>query len=269
MRIRTIKPEFFSHEAIFEAEAESGLPLRLAFIGLWCAADREGRFKWEPRRLGIWILPYDSIDFSRVLDALLTRGFIRQYRVDGGTFGLIPSFLRHQIINNRERESEIPEPLELNDIGASLTRGSRVGHAASVEGMGREQGKEGNIRADDARLFGIECDSSNPLPANWRKLKPAERQRTKVRFNTSLMIQVGQLLGRRETTLWSIEEAVALDQVRPHQDDIADMLPFYSALIPKDQDFRRREIITLLNNWNGELDKARGWAASQPTTQAP
>lgn len=62
MRIRTIKPEFFNHEAIFELEKSTKLPLRLAYIGLWCAADREGRFKWEPRRLGVQIMPYDGVD---------------------------------------------------------------------------------------------------------------------------------------------------------------------------------------------------------------
>ena len=69
MRIRTVKPEFFTHEGLFELEKETGLPIRVAFAGLWCAADREGRFKWEPRRLGVQILPYDQVDFSRVLDA--------------------------------------------------------------------------------------------------------------------------------------------------------------------------------------------------------
>jgi hypothetical protein len=44
-RIRTIKPEFFSHEALFDGERETGLPLRLAFIGLLCQCDREGRFR--------------------------------------------------------------------------------------------------------------------------------------------------------------------------------------------------------------------------------
>ena len=40
-RIRTIKPEFFRHADLYEAERETGLPLRLAFAGLWTAADRE------------------------------------------------------------------------------------------------------------------------------------------------------------------------------------------------------------------------------------
>jgi len=114
MRIRTIKPEFFNHEGIFDAEHETKLPLRLAFIGLWCAADREGRFKWESRRLKTQIMPYDSCDFSRVLDALTTRGFIVKYATESGEYGCIPSFNRHQVINNRERDSELPEPNDDN-----------------------------------------------------------------------------------------------------------------------------------------------------------
>jgi hypothetical protein len=144
VRIRTVKPEFFVHEGLFEAESEAKLPLRLAFIGLWCAADREGRFKWEPRRLGVQIMPYDHIDFSRVLDALTTRGFVRRYALDSREFGCIPTFARHQVINNREKESELPEPPPLKDSDACPTRAPRVDDAGKAEGKGREQGKEGN-----------------------------------------------------------------------------------------------------------------------------
>ena len=56
-RIRTIKPEFFRHEALFEAEQATGLPLRVAYAGLFTAADREGRFKWSPRSLKLDCLP--------------------------------------------------------------------------------------------------------------------------------------------------------------------------------------------------------------------
>lgn len=148
MRIRTIKPEFYTHELLYESEKEYKLPLRLAFSGLWCAADREGRFKWEPRRLGVQILPYDCIDFSRVLDALLTRGFIRKYERDGIFFGFIPSFETHQVINNRERDSELPNPYECKEIDACGTREARDEHATLTctsgrEGKGRERkGKE-------------------------------------------------------------------------------------------------------------------------------
>lgn len=128
MRIRTIKPEFFLHDGLFDLEHETSLPIRVAFVGLWCAADREGRFRWEPRRLGATIIPYDGVDFSRVLDALATRGFVVRYASDGIEFGCIPTFSRHQVVNNRETPSTIPPPPDLNEI-AGLTRASRVDDA--------------------------------------------------------------------------------------------------------------------------------------------
>ena len=151
-RIRTIKPEFFQHEDLFDAERETGLPLRIAYAGLWCYADREGRFKWRPRTLCLGILPYDGHDFSRVLDALTTRGWVVHYASDGAEYGWLPSFIAHQVINNRERDSQIP------DYGASTctligsTREPRVRDAcvyplepAQAEGKGREgKGTEGN-----------------------------------------------------------------------------------------------------------------------------
>jgi len=154
MRIRTIKPEFFHHEGLYELEKETGLPIRISFAGLWCAADREGRFKWEPRRLGIQILPYDNVEFSRVLHALTTRGFLVKYACGTGVFGVIPSFTRHQVINNKEGASQLPDPSAENSeiIGDSddfqrvnhaiPTREAREDHACRKEGKGKE-GNEG------------------------------------------------------------------------------------------------------------------------------
>lgn len=138
-RIRTIKPEFFKHEALFEAEIETGLPLRLAYIGLWTQCDREGRFLWRPRPLKLDILPYDEVDFARVLDALATRGFIVKYVSEGREIGWVPSFPRHQVINHRESASQLPPPPEnIGEFDASVTRAPRVDHAAWGEGKGRE-----------------------------------------------------------------------------------------------------------------------------------
>lgn len=150
MRIRTIKPEFFIHHELHRLEKDTGLPVRVAFIGLWCAADREGRFKWDPMRLGVQILPYETDVFSRVLDALVTRGFLVKYASQSGEIGVIPSFKKHQIINNKERPSDLPEPATSKASNACRTRRPRVDHACHKEGKGREQGKEGNIPATSA-----------------------------------------------------------------------------------------------------------------------
>ena len=139
-RIRTVKPELFRHEALFEAEQQSKLPLRLAYIGLFTACDREGRFKWKPRALKLDVLPYDQIDFSRVLDALVTHGFIVKYQFEDDEFGCIPTWSQHQVINNRESTSLLP-PLEES---TTCTHEARVVDASLtplVRTQGEEEGK--------------------------------------------------------------------------------------------------------------------------------
>ena len=150
-RIRTIKPEFFRHEGLFELERETGLPVRVAFAGLWTAADREGRFKWRPKQLKLDCVPYDEIDFSRVLDALTTRGFIARYEVGGEDFGCIPSWNEHQVINNRESPSDLPS-IENGTLKSNTsTRAPRVNDACStplVQVQGEGKGREGKGRED-------------------------------------------------------------------------------------------------------------------------
>lgn len=144
-RIRTIKPKFFRHFDLYEAERETALPLRVAFAGLWTAADREGRFEWRPDELKLDCLPFDQVEFPRVLDALGTRGFIARYTVDGRDYGCIPSWARHQVINNRESPSELPEPPNPLPVFTS-TRGPRVADACCTplvhaRAEGEQEGK--------------------------------------------------------------------------------------------------------------------------------
>src|ERR1051326_4206466 len=107
-RIRTVKPELAAHEGLYDLELETGLPIRFAWCMLFTVADRAGRFVWRPRTLKAQILPHDNIDFSRVLDAWVAREFIRKYRVKTEWYGWIPTFLKHQVINNRESASTLP-----------------------------------------------------------------------------------------------------------------------------------------------------------------
>ena len=91
------------------------------------------------------VLPYDSIDFSRVLDALSSRGFILKYASTSGEIGLIQSFPRHQIINNREKLSELPAPpesLEYQAFDACTTREERNDDVEKFPLSGRKEGKE-------------------------------------------------------------------------------------------------------------------------------
>lgn len=104
--------------------------------------------------------------------------------------------------------------------------------------------------------------SQRCLPEGWKKLSETQKSRVRVNFNTPTMIQVGKALGRRESTLWTVAEAEALLAVKPSEEEIEAIVEFYQASIPPDLDRRRTALVTLLNHWNGELDKARLWLAN-------
>ncbi len=112
-RIRTIKPEFFMHEGLFDLAKKHQLPIHLAFMGLIVCADKEGRFCWEVRRLKATILPYYDVDMSQVLEIFVKAGFIRKYEHQGSWYGCIPSWLKHQRIKNEE-DSILPPPDDPN-----------------------------------------------------------------------------------------------------------------------------------------------------------
>lgn len=177
-RIRTVKPELFRHEELYELEQETGLPVRLAFIGLFTACDREGRFKWRPLALKLDALPFDNVDFSRVLDALESRGFVVRYRIGTEDYGCIPTFCTHQAINNRESASVLPSQDDARAIihdnqvvtkceshvnDASSTRAIHEEHAPSGEGKGREgKGKEGEKTCQDSAPLIPPLDGKTP-----------------------------------------------------------------------------------------------------------
>jgi hypothetical protein len=154
-RIRTVKPELFKHEDLFDAEQNSQLPLRLAFIGLFTVADREGRFKWRPRTLKLDVLPHDFIDFAAILDALERGGFVERYEVGGETYGWIPTFTKHQRFTGKEAEakSQLPPPPQGNtgetlgkhpDASPSLPRETPGEHLRTQErNIGKERERKG------------------------------------------------------------------------------------------------------------------------------
>lgn len=152
-RIRAIKPDFFRHEKLYETERATGLPLRIAFAGLWTVADREGRFRWTPRALKLDCLPYDDVDFSLVMDALKDAGFIVEYTVQGERYGFIPAWSKHQVVNTREAQSSLPDPALAEasvDHGASnVTTGADtcVHVQEQGEGKGKEQEGKGSLSA--------------------------------------------------------------------------------------------------------------------------
>lgn len=168
-RIRTVKPDFFRHETLFECEQKSALPVRLAFAGLWTAADREGRFVWSPRALKLDCLPYDDVDFAAVLDALAEYGFICKYEVDGKQYGYIPAWSKHQHVNQREAQSILPDPAHASTCNNIPAHGE--GKGREVEGKGKGGTRESTRPSPEAFE---KFKSAYPMRGGSNPWKPAE-----------------------------------------------------------------------------------------------
>lgn len=161
-RIRTIKPGFYKHEDLYEAEKASGLPLRVAFSGLWTVCDRDGRFAWKPRTLKTDVMPYDELDFSDVLEALVKFGFVEKYTAAGREYGQVPTFGEHQVINPREAKSVIP-------CRDASPRVNPVTNPARGEGKGRElEGKGVGTELARAPVEVPGLEIVHPLPPSRR-----------------------------------------------------------------------------------------------------
>lgn len=115
MRTRLIKPDFFIDEDIASLEPL----LRIFYVGLWCAADREGRLRDRSGNLKAQILPYDNINAEGFLNQLSKPKqfgdgdpFIVRYEVDGQRYIHILKFVEHARPHYSERPSAIPPPPE-------------------------------------------------------------------------------------------------------------------------------------------------------------
>ena len=104
-RARNIKPGLFSNELLIELPAFD----RLAFIGLWCLADREGRLEDRVKRIKIELFPCDDYDVEAGLMRLADSGFISRYQVAGYSVIEIVNFQKHQSPHGSEKDSTLPD----------------------------------------------------------------------------------------------------------------------------------------------------------------
>ena len=159
-RIRTIKPDFFTSEDIVSLS-----PLaRLLFISTWLEADREGRFVWRPKNLKLRYLPGDNCDIDALTEELLDAGLVATYGANGQTYAEIPSFTRHQVINNRESESTIPARV----TKALTTRATRVIDATTTPLTGKERKGRNTAR--------VACRTSKQMKASPFSGMPTARR---------------------------------------------------------------------------------------------
>ena len=113
-RIRTVKPELPQDEVVGSVSRDA----RLCWILLFTVADDEGRFRAHPALLAGQLFPYDNLTVDQVeswLTELDAAGLVRRYRVKGQTYGTIPGWEKHQVIQHKG-QSRIPSPDEADAV---------------------------------------------------------------------------------------------------------------------------------------------------------
>lgn len=141
--------------------------------------------------------------------------------------------------------------------------GSSHGDAKGKEREGK--GKEGKEIPPNPQGGGEPGANSNPPRKRSPKAGSVLPSEQPAEIHDR-MLRVGALMGRRESTPWSAEEfgaflASRLDRcaAAEFEDQLGTLRPYYGAKIARENDYRRRDLRTLLNNWPGELDRARAF----------
>ena len=108
-RIRTIKPEFFSHEILASKSAHA----RLLAIGLLTLADCKGRLRWVPMQVHSQVFPWEaSVKIEVLLGELIDASYVLHYEVSGKRYVEVVNFNKHQRLSGKESayDSKLPPP---------------------------------------------------------------------------------------------------------------------------------------------------------------
>lgn len=158
-RIRTIKPEFWTDEAVTECSVSA----RLLFIGMWNFADDAGNLDRSAKQLKIRIFPTDKIDLEPLIADLITHGLLMEYSVSDKKYLHIPGFVEHQVINRPSKPNcpgytdslrthgTLSEP-SLNGHGVLHEDSGLLGKGSIGKGSGRTNGKRVTRMPEDFTL---------------------------------------------------------------------------------------------------------------------
>lgn len=108
-RIRTIKPSFWSDDAVADLSRDA----RLLLIGLISFADDEGRFVASWSAIAGYVFPHDDIPPAKIkkwLQEIANSGVITLYTKNRRDYGHFPNYHNHQRID-KPQPSTLPPPI--------------------------------------------------------------------------------------------------------------------------------------------------------------
>jgi len=161
MRARGIKPNFYKSEKLIQCSPAA----RLMCPGLWMMADRDGKLEDRPIRIKMEIYPCDDLDVNSLLDELAAAGHLVRYEVDGKKYIKIKGFKKHQNPHHKEKDSAIPEPVEVKPVPDSGDNGSKPRQAPGKPQASPSQAEAGHVPVvlipDSGFLIPDSCTSPN------------------------------------------------------------------------------------------------------------
>lgn len=143
-RIRYIKPDFFEDTAIAELSIEA----RLLYIGLWTMMDKQGICECDSRLIKKFVFGYDdkltTEKVSKLIQELVTRGFLRRIEHELKEYLFCPKFSKHQFFHHLEKPKyAIPEEL-ISDLDNTQSIPNPVPTNASARPPGNGERVMGN-----------------------------------------------------------------------------------------------------------------------------
>lgn len=225
------------------------LPAKYKLAWLWVLdnCDHAGIAEVNPRLMEFMIgEPIDADEFLRVMQGRVTKPkpgkwFVRRFIEFQYGETLSRANSAHRGVLRKLAEAGVESPVKIEEAPAK-------GLDRACQGP---QDKDKDKDKDTSGGIGLELEGE-PKP------KPAAKGAAK----DPTQLRVEALMRRRPTTPLSPAEAKAYKAALPailamQEADWQAMEAFYAA--PQSETFTRKDLLTLLNNWNGEVDRARNW----------
>ena len=246
MRARNIKPGFFENEELAELPFEA----RLLYIGLWCLADREGRFEYRPKRIKALLFPYDDIDVECHLMSLHVMTLISLYKHENKLFAYLPNFKKHQNPHPHEAKSVLPDP-EMSTIVRTIVKEESF---STIQKDEKSQCHDISLKCNADSLIpdtlipdsNTNTSRNDAAPSDGRHKKPTKGR--KAQLSEWVNALGNGLKDWFETEWWPIqlrkvgkkECAIAIYDLNPNADLRAQIVKAY--ISQRDSDFCHREI---------------------------
>lgn len=224
----------------------------------------------------LWLWLCDKCDNAGVIEPSLRLASFQigfQYPMDSlSRFGdriiqiekekwFLPKFIPFQYGTlSKDCKAHNPVFVSLEKHGIDATNLQKKGYPKGIHTLQEKDKEKDKDKNKEKELF--------QMPENATEkdalIKGSGNKNKKAKFNTPLMVRIGSWFGRREDTIWTNQEVQALIDAAPTPAQIDGMEKFYLAEETNPPTLHHKHsMITMLNQWNTELDKARKYAFEQ------